>query len=82
VGKAEKLLSPEDADRLNSTLQYSDLPIWRITSLLNDEDLTWFLAGTQTGENPALTLVLVLEEENLPLAEEIGKTVLLAGMGR
>jgi len=82
VGKAVNLLLPENADTLNATLQYPDLPIWRITSIPNDEDLTWYLAGTQTGENPPLTLVLVLEEENLPLAEEIGKAVLLAGMGR
>ena len=81
MGKAVKLLSREDADTLNATLQYPDLPIWQITSLPNDEDLTWYLAGTQTGENPPLTLALVLEEENLPLAEEIGRTVIKAAMG-
>jgi hypothetical protein len=81
VGKAEKLLSPEDADTLNATLQSPDLPIWQITSIPNEEGLTWYLAGTRTGENHPLTLVLVLEEENLPLAEEIGRTVIKAAMG-
>jgi hypothetical protein len=82
MGKAVKLLHPEDADTLNSTLLSPDLPIWQITSIPDDEDLTWYLAGTQTAKSPALTLALVLEEENLPLAEEIGKAVILAGMGR
>jgi hypothetical protein len=81
VGKAEKLLSPDDADTLNATLQSPDLPIWQITSIPNEQDLTWYLAGTQTEDSPPLTLVLVLEEENLLLAEEIGKTVIKAAMG-
>jgi hypothetical protein len=81
VGKAVKLLSSEDADTLNATLQSPDLPIWQITSIPDEQELTWYLAGTQSEKSPPLTLVLVLEEENLLLAEEIGKTVIKAAVG-
>jgi len=81
VGNAVKLLSSEDADTLNATLQSPDLPIWQITSIPDEQELTWYLAGTQSEKSPPLTLVLVLEEENLLLAEEIGKTVIKAAMG-
>ena len=58
------------------------MPIWQITSIPADEELTWYLAGTQTGESHAITLVLVLEEENLLQAEAIGRAVIMAGLGR
>jgi hypothetical protein len=82
LGKAENLLSPDETDMLFLNVQSADFPIWEITSSPPDEELTWYLAGTQTGESHPLTLVLVLEEANLLQAEEIGRTVILEGMGR
>ena len=82
LGTAKKLLSPEDTDSLFSNLQSPDMPIWQITTIPTDEELTWYIAGTQTGESHPLTLVLVLEEENSLQAEEIGWAVIMEGMGQ
>jgi len=82
LGTPTRLLSPSDADSLTSNLQSPHLPIWQVSSTPSDEDLTWYLAGTLTDENPAVTLVLVLEEENLLLAEEMGRTLLMDVISR
>jgi hypothetical protein len=61
-------------------------------SIPAEEELTWYLGGSlpetlqqaQAGElRPGfpITLALVLEEENLPLAEEIGQTLLMEIIG-
>jgi hypothetical protein len=81
LGTPVELLSPEDTNIQTSSLQPVDMPIWEIATVPEEEALTWYLAGTLNEENPALTLVLVLEEEDLPLAEEIGRAMMREGMG-
>ena len=83
LGTAVKLLSPSQIDAQFTNLNSTDPAIWQLSARPVDEELTWFLAGTLSQENGTpLTLVVVLEEENLPLAEEIGQAVLNAAMGK
>ncbi len=96
MGFAAQLLPPDEANALARGFQYpqgtlaSNLPVWHVSAAPAGEELTWYLAGTLpneagpstgSGQRFPLTLALVLEEENLPLAEEIGQAVLSAAMG-
>jgi hypothetical protein len=89
LGTAAKLLTPTEANNLETEYQSADLPIWQIRTIPAGEELTWYLAGTianqdnpstGSGQHAPLTLALVLEEENLPLAEEIGQALLTMAM--
>ena len=65
---------------INQFLQ-SDRPIWEFGDSFWDEpeksDLTWYLAGTRPGwQGTRLGLVLVLEENNIALAREIGQLLM------
>lgn len=90
LGAVVALLDPTDVNTQTSTLQSDNLPFWQISAIPTDEELTWYLAGTLpegessstgAGQSFPLTLALVLEEENLLLAEEIGQAVLNAAIG-
>jgi cell division protein FtsW (lipid II flippase) len=76
------LMSPEQADAVAAGLQHhGNAAIWEIVSIPAGEDLTWYLAGNLPGEAKIpLALALVLEEQNLSLAEEIGRTILEAAL--
>jgi hypothetical protein len=82
LGTPIALIKPADASLLNRNMVSADWPIWEISTIPDDEALTWYLGGTFSGESPSLTLVLVLEEENLLLAEEIGREILVEGINR
>lgn len=67
----------------NSIDQYKlkDQPIWDYGNSFWDEieksNLTWFMTGTQPGwEGTPLALVILLEENNLPFAREMGQTLI------
>jgi hypothetical protein len=77
LGKPAKLLSPAETKSQISNLQSPDISIWEIATVPTDEALTWYLAGTVNGERSTFTLLLVLEEENLPRAEEIGRLLIM-----
>ena len=54
-----------------------------IRRFMVNEEITWYLAGiSPTDSTFPFALALVLEEENLPLAEEIGQALLTEAMGR
>ena len=93
LGSAARLLSQNETAAILNDFQTENLPIWQIISVPTEEELTWYLGGsipatlpqTQTNDTRQgfpVTLILVLEEENLPLAEEIGRAVLSAAIGR
>ena len=51
-------------------------PYWSYTSVANDPPLTWHLAGTLPDwSGTPLALVVLLEENNRPLADAIGKSI-------
>ncbi len=85
VGAAHSLMTREQAKAITAGYQDTETAsIWELISTPPDEELTWYLAGSlpSTGQGVPLALALVLEEENLPLAEEIGQTLLAAAMSR
>jgi hypothetical protein len=52
-------------------------PFWSYTSVTNDPPLTWHIAGTLPDwSGTPLALVVLLEEDNRPLASEMGQELL------
>ena len=83
LGSTTPLLSLEEAASQMDKLQVADPSIWQLMEIPTDEEITWYLAGTlPVDDQSPFALALVLEEDNLPLAEEIGQAVLRAVMGR
>lgn len=84
LGTTIQLLSPRAVNSQISSLQNLDFLIWQFSTIPTEEEkLTWYLAGTLAdNDSLPLTLSLVLEEANLPLAEEIGHALLLEAMRR
>jgi len=83
LGSDAQLLTPEDAMAQMAEFQVFDLSIWQLMEIPTDEEVTWYLGGNLPTESTSpLALALVLEEENLPLVEEIGQAVLVEAMGR
>ena len=82
LGSTTQLLTAEEATVQVDKFQVPNSSIWQLKEIPMDEEITWYLAGTlPTEEQSHFALALVLEEENLPLAEEIGQAVLRAAMG-
>lgn len=55
----------------------SENPYWSFIGVTNDPPLTWYLAGSLPDwSGTPLALVVLLEENNRPLAGEIGKSLL------
>jgi len=76
-----ELISPSEAKSITLPLKEPHTPTWRLSLTPTDETLTWYVGGTSSDwEKIPLTIVVVLEEENLPLAEEIGGVMLSAAM--
>jgi cell division protein FtsW (lipid II flippase) len=88
LGVPIKLFTPMEINAQISAHQDLDLSIWQIATIPKNEALTWYLAGTlpgheflSSGQSP-LTLALVLEEKNLPLAEKIGQALIMEVLSR
>jgi hypothetical protein len=82
LGAPLDVLPAEGAEATAGRLAHPDLPIWELGLSPPDEALTWYAAGSlPDAEAEPVVLILALEERNLPLAEEIGRAVLLAAMG-
>jgi cell division protein FtsW (lipid II flippase) len=82
LGSSKQILSPDEARAAAARLALSNEPIWQLTMVPADEALTWYAAGTLPEWDAApLVMVLVLEEQNPPLAEQIGGSMLLDAMG-
>jgi cell division protein FtsW (lipid II flippase) len=62
------------------TLAVSGTPLWQALAVTPGgagDDITWFLGGTLPGYGGVpLSIVILLEENNPPLAEEIGQSLL------
>ena len=82
LGTTVNLLTPEEVNSQIINLASQDFPIWQYSTIVPDKELTWFLAGTLSEVKPPVTLVLILENENLPLAEEIGEAIMMEVINR
>jgi cell division protein FtsW (lipid II flippase) len=77
-----EIINSQSAIRATQTLAVPGSRIWQIIQNPPGEEITWYLGGTSPDwSGLPLAIVLVLEETNLPLAEEIGQTVLSTAMG-
>jgi hypothetical protein len=71
------IMTPSQVTSSLQSLASADSHTWETSEVPANETITWYLTGTQpNGEDTSLVLVLVLEENNLPLATDIGRTVL------
>ena len=79
---ADETLGPDEIARLVQILAVSGTQTWQTALIPTGENLTWYVGGTsQDWPGTHLAIALVLEEANLPLAEEIGQKMLSAAMG-
>ena len=81
-GETEQVLSASSVHGITSSLFVEGLPIWQTTDIAPggpEGAITWYLGGTQPSWGGApLALVVLLEEEDLTLAEAIGQAMLKA----
>jgi hypothetical protein len=79
LGQNIQAVDTESSLWITNLLQYPDSPHWQVKSVTNtedDQDITWFIAGTVPGWQGQPTTVVVLLERNAPdLAEDIGLTL-------
>jgi cell division protein FtsW (lipid II flippase) len=70
------------ADAAATMLATTDMPFWEASGAAksgNTGMLSWYVAGTlPSWQGTPLTLALVLEEDNAPLAQSIGRQIILA----
>jgi len=78
LGESRQLYSSIQANSFISEHTAEDESTWRLILAPEEEDLTWFVGGS-IGDS-AYVCVLVLEQKNLPLAEEIGTSMLVEAM--
>ena len=78
-----EILHPLQAQSCAQSLGDAETHTWHTALIPSGETLTWYIGGTLPDWNDTpLVLVFALEENNLPLAEEIGAAVLWKAMGR
>ncbi len=76
------ILSPDEISQTVQLLAVPGTQTWQIALTPSGENLTWYVGGTSLDWPGApLGVALVLEETNLPRAEEIGQAILTAAMG-
>ena len=83
LGSSSGALSESVADEAAQTLSGDGGNSWRyVGSAKSDESpVTWFIGGTPPNwQASPLTVVVLLEDNNVPLAEEIGSELLTAAM--
>jgi hypothetical protein len=78
LGESRQLYSSIQANAFISEHAVENAATWHLILAPEEEDLTWFVGGSR-GE-AAYVCVLVLEQKNLPLAEEIGTSMLSEAM--
>jgi cell division protein FtsW (lipid II flippase) len=82
INQPQQIVNPQSVDRATQILSLPDAQVWQIVSTPFGQDITWFIGGTsQEWSGLPLAIAVVLEEVNIPLAEEIGQAVLSAAMG-
>jgi cell division protein FtsI/penicillin-binding protein 2 len=77
-----EVMGPVEAQRITHSLHSKDSPTWQFSHTPEGQRLTWYLGGTTSDwSGLPLAVVVVLEEANIPLAVEIGQSILSAAMG-
>lgn len=65
------------------SLRGADQPFWRFGAMSSEKGkfVTWFAAGTLPGwQGTPLTLIILLEENNAPLAKSMGEALLIKAL--
>lgn len=78
-----KVLEEAKARQTAELLRASDQPFWRSSarSIENGKSFTWFVAGTLPNwQGTPLVLIVLLEEDNAPLANSIGEALLIEAL--
>ena len=80
LGQNIQAVDTQSSIWITNLLEDTESPHWQVTSVVNTEDdqnITWFIAGTVPDWQGQPTTVVVLLERNAPeLAEEIGLSLL------
>jgi hypothetical protein len=74
-----RVLEGADASREAEFLRAPDQPFWQFGARprVGEKSFTWFAGGTLPGwQGAPLTVIVLLEEDNAPLANEIGGRLL------
>ncbi len=79
LGQSEQVFSSTQANAILTEMESENRSGWHLALTPEGEDVTWFVGGSLDDE--PVVCVIVLEEKNLPLAEEIGLEM-LAGAAR
>lgn len=82
-GDPRVILEDAEALQIADDLRAAEDPFWQFSALAREKNqfFTWYVAGTLPGwQGTPLTLVLLLEEDNTPLAVSIGEAVLRSAL--
>lgn len=85
LDESVQVFSNESVQKAVDNLQVSNQPYWESTSIVNGNSenrvLTWYLAGTTNSwQGTPLVIVILLEENNLILAKDMGRSIMKASL--
>jgi cell division protein FtsW (lipid II flippase) len=81
LGEALQLIPPAEARSITNSLKDANTPTWHMALSPEGEDLTWYIGGTTSAwEGTPYALVIIIEEDNLELADQTGQAMLAAAM--
>ncbi|MBC8506852.1 MAG: FtsW/RodA/SpoVE family cell cycle protein [Anaerolineales bacterium] len=81
LGEPVERINANDARGIAAIYEDASAPTWHLTLTPNEEALTWYIGGTTPEwENTPFALIIILEEENLSTANEIGAAILSAAL--
>jgi hypothetical protein len=84
LGKPEQAIDPATADQAANAFIASGQSIWEYVGQANQNGstITWYLGGTLPDwQGTPLAVVVALEEENIYLARQIGRSLLTSSLG-
>ncbi len=77
LGETTELFPPAKSDFLVESFSTEERAYWQLVDASEEENTTWLLAGTPLNwQGTPLALVILLEENNVELAEEIAEILL------
>ncbi len=80
INQSTPVFSEEIVDRIIESLKVEDLPLWEVTATATTDDgeqISWFVGGTIPENKGNYIVVVVLEKNDLQMAEKIGETILI-----
>ncbi len=83
TGDPREVTEEAKARQAAETLRVPDRPFWRFGTISSEKgkSFTWLAAGTLPGwQGTPLTLVLLLEENNAPLANTMGEALMMKAL--